>query len=109
ALGLVAVAIALTVGITSGVCDNKLSTWVGLSTTGLTLGSVYAMIALGYTMVYGVLQLINFAHSEVFMVGTFAGLYTITKIFGVTSAKYPDGLGGGFLVIVLLGGILLAG
>ncbi len=40
---------------------------------GLTLGFVYAIVALGYTMVYGVLKLINFAHSEVFMVGAFAG------------------------------------
>ncbi|MEN6350582.1 MAG: branched-chain amino acid ABC transporter permease [Syntrophomonas sp.] len=40
---------------------------------GLTLGVVYAIVALGYTMVYGVLQLINFAHSEIFMVGAFAG------------------------------------
>ena len=40
--------------------------------TGLVLGSVYALVALGYTLVYGVLQLINFAHSEVFMYGTFA-------------------------------------
>jgi branched-chain amino acid transport system permease protein len=42
---------------------------------GLSLGAVYALIALGYTMVYGVLQLINFAHSEVFMLGAFAGFY----------------------------------
>lgn len=42
---------------------------------GLSLGTVYALIALGYTMVYGVLQLINFAHSEVFMLGAFAGFY----------------------------------
>ena len=41
---------------------------------GLVLGSIYALIALGYTMVYGVLKLINFAHSEVFMVGTMAVL-----------------------------------
>ncbi|MGH2770037.1 MAG: branched-chain amino acid ABC transporter permease [Actinomycetota bacterium] len=47
---------------------------------GLTLGSLYAMIALGYTMVYGVLQLINFAHSEVFMIGTFAGLYSLRAL-----------------------------
>lgn len=40
---------------------------------GLTLGVVYAIVALGYTMVYGVLELINFAHSEIFMVGAFAG------------------------------------
>lgn len=42
---------------------------------GLNLGAIYALIALGYTMVYGVLQLINFAHSEVFMVGAFASFY----------------------------------
>ena len=43
-----------------------------LTITGLALGAVYGLVALGYTMVYGVLQLINFAHSEVFMFGTFA-------------------------------------
>ncbi len=44
---------------------------------GLTLGFVYAVVALGYTMVYGVLELINFAHSEIFMVGAFAGTETL--------------------------------
>lgn len=42
---------------------------------GLALGSIYALIALGYTMVYGILQLINFAHSEVYMVGAFTAYY----------------------------------
>lgn len=42
---------------------------------GLSLGAIYALIALGYTMVYGVLRFINFAHGDVFMTGTFAGLY----------------------------------
>ncbi len=42
---------------------------------GLSLGAIYALIALGYTMVYGVLRFINFAHGDVFMMGTFAGLY----------------------------------
>jgi branched-chain amino acid transport system permease protein len=42
---------------------------------GLSLGSIYALIALGYTMVFGILQLINFAHSDVFMIGAFAGMY----------------------------------
>ena len=42
---------------------------------GLSLGAIYALIALGYTMVYGVLRFINFAHSDVFMVGAFAGYY----------------------------------
>ncbi len=40
--------------------------------TGLANGSIYALVALGYTLVYGVLRLINFAHSEVFMIGTLA-------------------------------------
>jgi branched-chain amino acid transport system permease protein len=43
-----------------------------LAVGGMTLGAIYALVALGYTLVYGVLRLINFAHSEVFMVGTFA-------------------------------------
>jgi branched-chain amino acid transport system permease protein len=42
---------------------------------GISLGSIYALIALGYTMVYGILQLINFAHSDVYMVGAFAAFY----------------------------------
>lgn len=42
---------------------------------GLSLGSVYALIALGYTMVYGVLRFINFAHGDIFMIGAFAGFY----------------------------------
>ena len=42
---------------------------------GLSLGAIYALIALGYTMVYGVLRFINFAHSDVFMLGAFAGYY----------------------------------
>jgi branched-chain amino acid transport system permease protein len=42
---------------------------------GLSLGSIYALIALGYTMVYGILKLINFAHGEVFMVGAYGGYY----------------------------------
>ena len=40
---------------------------------GLTLGTVYAVIALGYTMVYGILELINFAHGEIFMTGVLLG------------------------------------
>jgi len=47
---------------------------------GLTLGAIYALIALGYTMVYGVIQLINFAHGEVFMVGAYIGLTLILLV-----------------------------
>ena len=48
---------------------------------GLTLGSVYALIALGYTMVYGILKLLNFAHGEVYMMGAFAG-FGVLSVFG---------------------------
>jgi branched-chain amino acid transport system permease protein len=47
---------------------------------GITAGSVYALIALGYTMVYGIIQLINFAHGEIFMIASFVGLATYTYI-----------------------------
>lgn len=45
---------------------------------GLTLGSTYSLIALGYTMVYGILELINFAHSEIYMIGAFIGLIMVS-------------------------------
>ncbi|MBY0472171.1 branched-chain amino acid ABC transporter permease [bacterium] len=48
---------------------------------GISLGSIYALIALGYTLVFGILQLINFAHGDVFMLGAFIGLYS-SKFFG---------------------------
>ncbi len=47
---------------------------------GLQRGSIYALIALGYTMVYGVLQLINFAHGEVFMIGAFVGYFAAAPL-----------------------------
>lgn len=46
--------------------------------SGVSLGSIYALIALGYTMVYGIIQLINFAHGEIIMVGAFASFYAIS-------------------------------
>jgi branched-chain amino acid transport system permease protein len=70
---------------------------------GLTIGAIYAMIALGYTMVYGVLQLINFAHSEVFMVGVVVSWHAVTRLFGV-----EEPLAGMALALVMTGVILLA-
>ncbi|HYB09838.1 MAG TPA: branched-chain amino acid ABC transporter permease [Alphaproteobacteria bacterium] len=49
--------------------------WFDFCVFGLTIGSVYALVALGYTMVYGVLRLINFAHGDIMMTGTFAGYF----------------------------------
>lgn len=58
-------------------------TWVRLAISGLIIGSVYALIALGYTLVYGILFMINFAHGEVMMLGAFAG-YFVLEIFNAT-------------------------
>jgi branched-chain amino acid transport system permease protein len=57
----------------------------GALLTGLAQGSMIALVALGYTMVYGILKLINFAHSEVFMMGAFAGLFLIVALGGQSS------------------------
>ncbi len=58
---------------------------------GVTWGSIYALIALGYTMVYGVLKLINFAHGEIYMVGAMTGYYTAHAL-GFAAAPSPLGL-----------------
>ncbi len=65
---------------------------------GLGLGSIYALIALGYTMVYGVLRFINFAHSDVLMLGAFSALYIAPKI---EQALGPQSAVGAILVIAL--------
>lgn len=70
---------------------------------GLLLGFVYAMIALGYTMVYGVLELINFAHSEIFMIGAVVGV----EVFRACTPFIPNGYVLLFAAIVLGG--LIAG
>jgi branched-chain amino acid transport system permease protein len=78
-----------------------------LTISGLVLGSIYALVALGYTMVYGVLQLINFAHSEVFMYGTFATAWVFV-LFNRTGA---DHIGGQvpFFLIALVAAMLVSG
>jgi branched-chain amino acid transport system permease protein len=53
--------------------------WIQQLVNGISLGSIYALIALGYTMVYGIIKLINFAHGDVFMIGSFIGFYAIAK------------------------------
>jgi branched-chain amino acid transport system permease protein len=69
-----------------------------LTISGLSDGFLYALIALGYTLVYGVLQLINFAHSEVFMSGGFGGLFAVQAVVG---SKTPHGVAS--VMFVLLG------
>ena len=67
---------------------------------GLTLGSIYGLIAIGYTMVYGIIGMINFAHGDIFMVGSFIALILIVAI-GITGAM-PVSLMVPALVLVLL-------
>ena len=54
-----------------------MSTFLQQLINGLSLGSIYALLALGYTMVYGIIKLLNFAHGDVYMLGAFFGYYTI--------------------------------
>ena len=53
-------------------CSHEFSTQQLVN--GLTLGAIYALIAIGYTMVYGIIGMINFAHGEIYMIGAYVGL-----------------------------------
>ena len=78
---------------------------VQILVVGLTTGAIYALIALGYTMVYGIIELINFAHGDIFMVGTFISI-VVFGLFGITTpSTFPTGW---WLVFVLLATCLLA-
>jgi len=77
-----------------------------LTITGLALGAIYGLVALGYTMVYGVLQLINFAHSEVFMFGTFAVAWTVVFIHGTGQTDQTLGGTVGLLLICLVAAVI---
>ena len=59
-----------------------MGTIVAILTLGLAQGALYALIALGYTMVYGIIELINFAHGDVFMIGAFVSFVLIQAVFG---------------------------
>ena len=79
-----------------------MDTFVQQLINGLTIGSIYALIALGYTMVYGILRLINFAHGDIYMVGAYAGFILATSL---GFAANPSALGFG---ITLLGAMAIA-
>ncbi|WP_328467210.1 branched-chain amino acid ABC transporter permease [Actinoplanes sp. NBC_00393] len=81
-----------------------------LTIAGLTQGAIIALFALGYTLVYGVLRLINFAHSEVFLVGTYACLI-VWGFFGLDQNSPTPGVGAviGYLLIGVVAAILISG
>src|SRR6266446_9127389 len=79
-----------------------MDTFVQQLINGLTIGAIYALIALGYTMVYGILRLINFAHGDIYMVGAFVGYFLA---FQMGFAAGPSLLG---LTVVLIGSMIAA-
>jgi branched-chain amino acid transport system permease protein len=78
-----------------------MDTFIQQIINGLVLGSMYALVALGYTMVYGVLNLINFAHGDVLMIGAMVGL----TILNLLNVYVPDLPGYAMLLIAILGAI----
>jgi len=77
----VALIILICIGLTRSLAQNEYSRndWISFGVFGLTLGSIYALVSLGYTMVYGVLRMINFAHGDVFMAGAF-GAFIVSDV-----------------------------
>jgi len=78
--------------------------FIQLTVDGLTIGSVYALIALGYTLVYGVLKLLNFAHGDVFMVGTFIGFGVLQVLGGTSDPVVPV-----WLLLTIMTAVSMAG
>lgn len=71
---------------------------------GLATGAIYALIALGYTMVYGIIELINFAHADIFMIGTFVTI-TLESLFGIDAAAPPKSITSDLILRLILVGI----
>jgi len=69
---------------------------------GLANGLIFALVALGYTLVYGIIELINFAHGEVFMLGSFMALVLISTVFNITSETPLLWMVGQVLVVILI-------
>ncbi|MGZ3694506.1 MAG: branched-chain amino acid ABC transporter permease [Bdellovibrionota bacterium] len=78
-----------------------MSEFIQHTINGISLGAIYALIALGYTMVYGILQFINFAHGEIFMLGAYSGYY-----LGNALGAGPDKQGPGIFIFVLLASMI---
>lgn len=73
-----------------------MATFLNLLIVGLATGAIYALIALGYTMVYGIIELINFAHGDIFMLGTFVTI-AILSALGINAAAPPTAMSWGLV------------
>lgn len=71
---------------------------------GLTLGAIYGLIAIGYTMVYGIIGMINFAHGEIYMIGAFVALIAVVALTSLGIASVPL-----LLLLVIVAAMLIAG
>jgi branched-chain amino acid transport system permease protein len=69
---------------------------------GLANGLIFALVALGYTLVYGIIELINFAHGEVFMLGSFIALVLISTVFAITADTPLLQMVGAVLIILVI-------
>ncbi|TDB87765.1 branched-chain amino acid ABC transporter permease [Actinomadura sp. KC216] len=85
-----------------------MSEFVQYLVNGLTIGAFLALIALGYSMIYGVVRLINFAHGDVFMIGAFAGFGTLTTL-GMTGGMALPAIAAAVLVGALATGVVGTG
>src|SRR5689334_23899655 len=81
-----------------------MDTFVQQLINGLNIGAIYALIALGYTMVYGILRLINFAHGDVYMVGAFAA-YFLARALGVGTVTQASPI---MAALVLIGAMVIS-
>src|SRR6476659_4333102 len=78
-----------------------MATFLSLLVVGLATGAIYALIALGYTLVYGIIELINFAHGDIFMIGTFITI-AVLNILGVRSSNPPSTITWGLVVLLII-------
>jgi len=83
-------------------------TWVRFAISGVILGSVYAVIALGYTLIYGILFMINFAHGDVMMLGVFAGYFTLEALEGAGLLNRSIGWSVFCVVMAFVAGMLVS-
>src|SRR6185369_17077269 len=90
----------------SSLIDNP-TLFLSSAVAGLQNGTLFALIALGYTLVYGIIELINFAHGDLFMLGTLFSGFIVSTVFGVTTSG--DTVFGWFIFIVALVGCMAFG
>ena len=107
--GLIALLLALPVyyGIQDLSDDGNLTRLGNNLVDGLSNGAIWALVALGYTLVYGIIELINFAHGDVFMVGAFASMFVLTNILGQSTNDSATSLPQAVFLIVAVFAIVM--